>query len=350
MSKNLQLHIPVPCNENWNEMTPEKQGKFCLSCQKTVVDFTRMTDYEIIQFFKNTNGNTCGRFYDDQLNKKYEIESKKRLKWFKYFISIMFPALIFANKSYSQGMVKKKPATCTSPTKRVSTERVILGDIGATIFLEPVNSVNGKVINENGEAVAGASIMIKGTKEGIAADMDGEFLFSTKQNLPLKLLVTSVGYEEREVTINGKDDKLPVIIEMKQKVMEEVVITLYNAISCRRVTMGGAISSTSINIFQDISRKIADSFGISSTKVYPNPLRKSAILTVELETKQNGSYTALFADMNGKYLQVEQFNVVGKGIQKQIRIKPEITPGTYVLTVIDPKGKRLTSQKLIMLD
>ena len=37
--KALTLTIPEPCGENFNAMTPVKGGKFCGSCDKTIVDF-----------------------------------------------------------------------------------------------------------------------------------------------------------------------------------------------------------------------------------------------------------------------------------------------------------------------
>ena len=66
--KQLTLSIPTPCTEDWNNMTPDKNGKFCASCQKTVVDFSRMTDAEIFNYFDTFKWATCGRFTEKQLN------------------------------------------------------------------------------------------------------------------------------------------------------------------------------------------------------------------------------------------------------------------------------------------
>ena len=51
--KKFELSIPKPCHENWNEMSPEDKGRFCGACQKTVVDFTNMSDRQVAQFLRN---------------------------------------------------------------------------------------------------------------------------------------------------------------------------------------------------------------------------------------------------------------------------------------------------------
>jgi len=69
-------------------MTPDIKGRFCLSCQKSVVDFSTMSDQQILLYFKKAKENTCGKFREDQLNRKFEVDSKRRLNWLKYFIDL----------------------------------------------------------------------------------------------------------------------------------------------------------------------------------------------------------------------------------------------------------------------
>ncbi len=70
MSKtHLNLSIPKPCHENWDTMLPDEKGRHCISCQKTVVDFTKMTDSQIIHFFQDYKSSTCGHFLETQLNR-----------------------------------------------------------------------------------------------------------------------------------------------------------------------------------------------------------------------------------------------------------------------------------------
>ncbi|MES2545191.1 MAG: hypothetical protein V4548_09925 [Bacteroidota bacterium] len=65
----FKILIPKPCNENWDKMTPNENGRFCDSCAKSVVDFTTMLPDEIQHYFiQNKDARICGRFKKTQLN------------------------------------------------------------------------------------------------------------------------------------------------------------------------------------------------------------------------------------------------------------------------------------------
>lgn len=68
-NKGLYLSVPTPCNEDWNQMTRTAAGKHCSSCNKTVVDFSLLSDAEIFTVITNGKGRICGRFVDTQLNR-----------------------------------------------------------------------------------------------------------------------------------------------------------------------------------------------------------------------------------------------------------------------------------------
>ncbi|WP_431243925.1 hypothetical protein ACQ9BO_05510 [Flavobacterium sp. P21] len=68
MERNYKITIPEPCHENWDAMTPKDNGRFCMSCSKTVIDFASMLPEEIQHFFiQNQNKKICGRFRNEQL-------------------------------------------------------------------------------------------------------------------------------------------------------------------------------------------------------------------------------------------------------------------------------------------
>lgn len=66
----MKISINTPCHENWDAMTPNEKGAFCLSCQKNVVDFSKKTVSEIKDFFKTVpeTESVCGRFEESQLD------------------------------------------------------------------------------------------------------------------------------------------------------------------------------------------------------------------------------------------------------------------------------------------
>lgn len=71
--KKLRVSIENPCHEDWQKMTPETQGRFCQACEKTVVDFSKMSDAEILQYFSKPKAEkVCGRFRLDQLSPNVE--------------------------------------------------------------------------------------------------------------------------------------------------------------------------------------------------------------------------------------------------------------------------------------
>jgi hypothetical protein len=63
------IHIPTPCHENWNNMLPEDQGRHCLTCSKTVIDFTDWNTPAITTYLQqNAQQKVCGRFNASQLD------------------------------------------------------------------------------------------------------------------------------------------------------------------------------------------------------------------------------------------------------------------------------------------
>lgn len=77
--KNMKhtIQIQDPCQENWNNMTTNQEGKFCSSCQKTVHDFSKKTDQEIHQYLvTHSSEKVCGRFRTSQINRPLVLNIK----------------------------------------------------------------------------------------------------------------------------------------------------------------------------------------------------------------------------------------------------------------------------------
>ncbi|MEM7040370.1 MAG: carboxypeptidase-like regulatory domain-containing protein [Bacteroidota bacterium] len=59
--------IPEPCHEDWNEMTPVEQGRFCDSCSKCVIDLTGKSRAQIHDIYLENQGEVCGRMQLSQM-------------------------------------------------------------------------------------------------------------------------------------------------------------------------------------------------------------------------------------------------------------------------------------------
>jgi hypothetical protein len=82
------IHIPNPCSENWESMSPQEKGRFCSVCNKCVIDFTQKQPHEVQQIIEaKLDEPICGRFYDDQLSHKDERSLKVKEKFFRYIPS-----------------------------------------------------------------------------------------------------------------------------------------------------------------------------------------------------------------------------------------------------------------------
>jgi len=77
--KNHNLKIEKPCHEDWNKMAQNQLGRHCQLCEKTVVDFTKMSSEEIKEYLSNRgNERICGRILKEPVKR---IPSKKE-QWF----------------------------------------------------------------------------------------------------------------------------------------------------------------------------------------------------------------------------------------------------------------------------
>lgn len=65
-----RIDIHTPCSENWEQMLPAENGKFCQACAKNVIDFTEMTTEQITLILdQNQQASLCMRIKSSQLDR-----------------------------------------------------------------------------------------------------------------------------------------------------------------------------------------------------------------------------------------------------------------------------------------
>jgi len=103
-----------------------------------------------------------------------------------------------------------------------------------TIFLATLTTlavaqtkVSGKVIDEKGEAVIGANIVIKDSYDGMSTGADGSFTFTTTETGKQILVVSSIGYttSEQEIELQGRDVEIAINLKEEFNELEAVVIS-----------------------------------------------------------------------------------------------------------------------------
>lgn len=96
--------------------------------------------------------------------------------------------------------------------------------------------ITGVVEDSSGEPLIGASVRIKGSREGVATDIDGRFSIAAAQGATL--VVSYVGYATKEVTVSGSD--FHVILDEDSAILDEVVVVSYG--TQKKATMTGSVS------------------------------------------------------------------------------------------------------------
>ncbi|UWX55579.1 carboxypeptidase-like regulatory domain-containing protein [Maribacter litopenaei] len=200
MKKSLQISVKQPCSENFANFRKTEQGGYCNSCQKEVIDFTGLSDFEIVQYFKNENVSTCGRFKTSQL-KNYEFEPDTIMNtniFFKSFgiASFSLLALCATPPVQSQEIVEATP----------NLEMVIDQNIHNTnVPLADSYTVRGTVLDESNLPLPGVNVILKGTSIGTTTDYDGKFEFPQKLEVNDVLIFSYIGYDTKEHKIKASE-------------------------------------------------------------------------------------------------------------------------------------------------
>ncbi len=84
--------------------------------------------------------------------------------------------------------------------------------------------LTGKVSSETGLPIEGASVRLKGTNYGTTTDAKGGFSIDVTENAIL--IISSIGYEDQEVSI-GSNDNLNIVLKAVEKQLDQVVVVGY---------------------------------------------------------------------------------------------------------------------------
>ncbi len=108
------ITIPDPCSEDWSKMqVVDDMHRHCGACERTLVDFSVMSDTELVIFFKHNKGKVCGRFRKDQTNRSLTQlpEKSSKATWWK--AAALLPLSLFSKNASAQQLPDSLQTTQT---------------------------------------------------------------------------------------------------------------------------------------------------------------------------------------------------------------------------------------------
>jgi TonB-linked SusC/RagA family outer membrane protein len=127
--------------------------------------------------------------------------------------------------------VMDKLLISTSLSYKVMPDNLVV--LFSKVAVAPEIRVTGKITDENGNPLPGASIRVKGTNLGVSADVKGDYVITVPDDAVL--IVTYVGYEERQIAVSGQAT-INVSLKPSTRIQDEVVVTGYGTAAKRDLT------------------------------------------------------------------------------------------------------------------
>jgi hypothetical protein len=322
--KKIHLSIPNPCHEDWGKMTRAEKGRFCNSCKKTVIDFTAMSDRELVAFFKKPTTNLCGRFNQEQLSHDMIIPPKK-LPWTKYVFKFTWPAFVLFLKSCGwKDKTIGKMAVNTEDVRNVSGsnphEIATVGVLMAEIL--PIDTTFDK-------------IQVRDT----SSKGDVEFIeeAETSDTIEKPLIVDSTC----EVSIVANTETDTSVISQKEM---DTVFVVSDQIITRRKIVGAVCVSTVVTAQQEANPGMKEKESLFT--IYPNPISNSGLLKMSLQSEK-GDYIVLLLNGSGQIVQNEKVSVESKNQVLSFKLN-KVSAGNYFIQLTNTKSGRIFTEKLII--
>lgn len=308
--QNFKISIPTPCHEDWQEMTPQEQGRFCEACSKVVIDFTQMSEEEIIHFFqKHQSQAVCGRAKKTQLNRIYKPQ--KFLE--KHYIHVY--------QNYRKSWIGNKYLAI------LSFALLITGCQNPETQLK--NSVHTEIFKHVSD------FKIQGTEQEANIEIESELGgFMGIEVAPTIEVINTIEMPYTDFGIVGDMviEPIPTIDSLEEhKTIEIDTIFTENL---------QQIADSSSSIISNISSDF------SGLDVYPNPVQDKA--TIKYFLKENSDVKIYLLDNNGRLVKAFLHETQKAGDHRLDIDVEDLPSGVYfyaIETTFHKESKRLVISK-----
>ncbi len=116
-----------------------------------------------------------------------------------------------------------------------------------TAFTFAQTAISGKIADEKGEGIPGATVLVKGTTVGATTDPNGSFTLNAPNGTGV-LVISFIGYQTKEVPINNQST-INVTLAPDTKALDEVVVIGYG--TQRKSDLTGAVATVKAEQLQE---------------------------------------------------------------------------------------------------
>ncbi|GAA5219968.1 TonB-dependent receptor [Membranihabitans marinus] len=181
-----------------------------------------------------------------------------------------------------------------------------------------VVNVSGTVVDQKGLPLIGVNVIIKGTDKGTATDFDGRFTIEDVDEQAI-LMVSYIGYQSKEIAVNGKTDFSITLVEDSQT-LDEVVVVGYG--TQKKSDLTGAVSTVkgedlakrqSVQLSQALQGSVA---GVTVTRSNNAPGSEASILIRGVTTIGNSNPLVIVDGVPGNLSDVNPNDVENISVLK----------------------------------
>ncbi|MFC4230835.1 carboxypeptidase-like regulatory domain-containing protein [Parasediminibacterium paludis] len=335
MTNDLQIHIPTPCHENWNAMTPEAKGRFCGSCAKVVVDFSVMTDNEVLNYLKKNSSNTCGHFTSDQLDRPIIETQLQPNKTWRYWLAFITSLLVMLKQSNGQSQ--------RNTNKLIGDTTIVTNDfkdiiVGKVAIKPNEKKVVGRVVDEHDKPILGASVIIKNTRTGVATDADGKFSFKVNTD-KVTVSVSCIGYTTKEFEVAANEEIKLIKLAMNEfSIMGEVILVRPPKKRKSQIEKKPLIDT----LAQCVS-KVIDGKAFT---VYPNPVSANGVINIVI--KEAGIYDIQILDNQSRLLRARTLNTQASKQSIKLNLPSGVSQGINYLRLVNTLTNKQWIDKIVV--